>query len=168
MFKLYENRFFGSEDDLVKAFISKYKNRDISFGDKFIRGEYFEQIRIPEVRRVSDLVVKCEKSRLINIEFKLSDYACVMRQAKDHLRWADYSYICAPINSLEIFPQSFVLELIERGIGLIVGNEKTFVEVFRAKHNTYKKGKVKEFRLNVLNRINKKAKDAKGNPSLFD
>lgn len=168
MFRLEQNRFYGSEDDLVKAFVKLFKDEGLEFGDKLIIGEYYEQVSIPEIGRRSDLIIKCGNSRLINIEFKLVDYSCVFSQATDHMRWADYSYVCLPMNSMRMIPQYFISNLVEKGIGLIVGNGSTFYEVFRARHITYKMGKIKDFRLNVLNRINKKAKDAKGSPSLFD
>lgn len=147
-----EKPFWGSEDEFVKLFISKYKNEQLLFGSELVKGEYFEQIRIPEVGRVSDLIIQCNR-RLINIEFKLGDWNCVLHQAKDHLKWADYSYVCVPTNYLTGFPQSFCLELLSNGIGLIVGDRNTFTEIFRAKHNTYKTKKIKEFRLKVLSRI---------------
>ena len=151
-----ENPFWGYEDQLVKKFISKYKNKELLFGSELVKGEYFEQIRVPEIGRVSDLIIKCGK-RLINVEFKLTDWACVLQQAKDHLKWADYSYVCLPSNQMTHFPQSFCLQLIENGIGLIIGDNNTFTEVFRAKHNTYKSKKIKSFRLNVIERINFKS-----------
>ena len=156
MIWLHKNNFKGSEDDLVKSFLRIFKDESFLFGDKYIKGECYEQIRVPEIGRRSDLIIKCGDRRLINIEFKLRDHNYVLKQAKDHLHWADYSYICMPMNHLSFLYQGFFLELIESGIGLMVGNDDTFIQVLRAKHNTYKKGKDKQFRLNVLNRLVKK------------
>ena len=153
MFLLQKSIFYGSEDDLVKSFIKKCKDETLIFGNNRIKGEYYEQIRVPEIGRVSDLIIKCGDRRLINIEFKLSDHNYVLKQAKDHLYWADYSYICMPIDHLAYLPQGYFLELIKKGIGFIAGNDDTFIQVLRARHNTYKKGKDKQFRLNVLNRL---------------
>lgn len=154
MFRSWKNSFNGSEDDLVKAFISFYQKEELIFSnDQYIVGQYYEQIRIKSIGRVSDLIIKCTESRLINIEFKLGDYQCLLRQAKDHLKWADYSYVCVPINYLRIFPQSFCHELLEARIGLIVGSNDNFIEIFKAKHNTYKKGKSKEIRNLVLDKL---------------
>lgn len=150
VFRLPENNFFDSEDDLVKAFIEKFRDVDILFGEIGIKGKYYEQIRIPEIGRVSDLIIRCGDSRLINIEFKLKDYLCVMKQATDHLKWADYSYICVPINALRTFPQTFVPRIVEANIGLLVGDGEVFVELIRAKHNTYKAAKDKNIRRKVL------------------
>lgn len=153
MFKLYENRFTGSEDTLVKSFIEKYKDQELDFGNTWVKGKYYEQVRIREINRISDLIVRCGDSRLINIEFKLGDWHCVLQQAIDHLKWCDYSYVCVPVNYLRVFPQRFCNELLDKRIGLIVGTSQTFFEVFRAKHNTYKAGKSKELRLKVLNHL---------------
>jgi len=156
MFRLKENRFIGSEDDLVKSFIEKFKDEGLIFGQHTFKGEYFEQIRIKEIGRVSDLIIKVGDSRLINIEFKLGDWNCLLNQAKDHLKWADYSYACVPINWLRVFPRQFCKSILENKIGLLVGSEDTFIEVFRAKHNTYSSGKSKELRNKVLNDLKKK------------
>lgn len=153
MFRLLENKSYQYEDDLVKAFIEKFKDQELNFGNDWVKGEFFEQVRVPEIGRISDLVVCCGERRLINIEFKLGDYACLENQCIDHLKWADYSYACVPINWLRIYPQSFCESLLRRGIGLIVGSKDTFIEVFRAKHNTYKAGKSKELRTKVYRTI---------------
>lgn len=153
MFKLHENNFHGSEDELVKLFIKKYEDRELIFGDNFIKGEYFEQVSIPQIRRISDLIIVCGERRIINIEFKLGDWNCLVNQCSDHLKWADYSYACVPINFLRVYPKDFCKILIAKGIGLVVGSNETFFEVFRAKHNTYKNGKSKELRNIVLRKL---------------
>lgn len=150
MFRLPEYNFFESEDDLVKAFIEKFRDVDILFGEIGILAKFYEQIRIPEIGRVSDLILRCGDSRLINIEFKLHDYLCVIEQATDHLKWADYSYICVPINALRTFPLTFVSRITDANIGLIVGDGDVFIELIRAKHNTFKAGKQKKIRRKVL------------------
>lgn len=153
---IVENPYWGYEDTFVKMFIAKYKDREFLFGHDLVKGEFYEQIRVPEIGRVSDLIIKLGR-RLVNIEFKLSDWSCVLQQGKDHLAWADYSYVCVPTNYLTSFPQKFCLELLNNGIGLIVGDKNTFTEIFRAKHNTYKNGKNKAYRTKVLERINNKS-----------
>lgn len=152
MFRLRENAWTGTEDQMVKLFIEKYKETDLIFGHDFIRGKYYEQVHVPEINRRSDLVIVAEK-RLINIEFKLGDHKCLMKQAEDHMRWADYNYVCVPINFLRIYPVRFVPKLLEKKIGLLACAKGSFVEIFRAKHNTYKAGKEKPIRENVLKKL---------------
>ncbi|WP_272152127.1 hypothetical protein [Tenacibaculum aiptasiae] len=156
MFRLKENTFWGTEDELVKTFIKKFNGKELRFGENLIGANYYEQIRINEIGRISDLIVECG-SRLINIEFKLIDYGCVFEQSKDHLKWADYSYVCMPANALRVCPNYFMKGLFELGIGLIAGTPNTFIEVIRARHNTYKNMKTKEIR----NIVNRKVRDAK-------
>lgn len=79
MFRLQENRFTGSEDTLVKLFIETYKDTELAFGDGWEKGQFYEQVRVPEIGRVSDLVIVCQ-SRLINVEFKLRDWNCLLNQ----------------------------------------------------------------------------------------
>ena len=52
------------------------------------------EFRVPEVGRISDHVLLINNKRAINIECKLEDIEGVIRQAKDHLGWCDYSVIC--------------------------------------------------------------------------
>lgn len=158
MFRLHENRFTGVEDTLVKSFIDKYKDYELDFGDNSDTGAFYEQVRVPEIGRISDLVIICQH-RIVNIEFKLGDWKCLLSQSIDHLKWCDYSYVCVPINCLRMYPQVFCEELLKNGIGLIVGSNDTFIEVFRARHNTFKNGKDKSLRSKVFSRI--------GEPNLF-
>jgi len=156
MFRDYSDVFEGSEDDMVKMFIKKFIDRELIFGDKWIRGKYYEQVSVLEVGRVSDLIVMCGSRRLINIEFKLKNYSCVFQQAKDHLKWCDYSYICIPFDLLIWIPRSFIKDVLEAGIGLLAATKTTFIEVFRARHNTYKSGKSKTLRTKVFIRLQSK------------
>lgn len=156
MFRLPQNTFHGSEDDLVKAFIRMQKPHSLAFSSGWAKGHYYEQVRIPEVRRVSDLIVKCGR-RLINVEFKLSDYDCVLSQAKSHTRWADYSYIAIPINLLAHLPFGYTQRVQDAGVGLIGVSGDTIVEVFKAKYQTYKAGKDREIRNAVKDRLVKKS-----------
>ena len=150
MFNNWDNRFTGTEDQMVKQFIREFKPKSLRFSDTFVRAQYYEQVRIPQISRVSDLIVRAGDSRLINIEFKLDDWDCLMRQARDHMKWCDYGYVCVPLTYLSWKPHRHVNFLLSKGIGLIGATNDTFVEVFKAKHNTYKKGKSKEIRNSVL------------------
>lgn len=154
MFRLSNHKFKGSENEFARLFIEKYKGIELSFNNDNIPGDFFEQVRIDQIKRVSDLIVKCGNTRLINIEFKIRDHNCLLSQTKDHLKWADYSYACVPSSYLEIFPQLFVQSLLDNGIGLIVGSGDVFIEVFQARFNAYKNGfKVKDLRYKVMSKI---------------
>ena len=54
-----------------------------------------------------------------------------------------------PTNALAFSPTYFLPAVIEHGLGLLVGAEDSFIEIRRAKHNTYKAGKVKDIRNKV-------------------
>ena len=115
MFRLHENRFTGVEDTLVKSFIDKYKDYELDFGDNSDTGAFYEQVRVPEIGRISDLGIMCQH-RVVNIEFKLGDWKCLLSQSIDHLKWCDYSYVCVPINWLRMYPQVFYEEILKNGI----------------------------------------------------
>lgn len=81
------------------------------------------QVRIPEVKRISDVVVVVTKGKIVNIELKIRDLAGVIKQATDHLHWADYSYICIP--SWVFIPRRMYLELVKKGIGVLYWEPET-------------------------------------------
>jgi len=78
---------------------------------------------------------------------------CVLKQANDHCKWADYSYICVPVNALKNQSRDFMRELFASNIGLIVANENSFFEVLKASYNTFKNGKDKNIRSIVSQKI---------------
>lgn len=158
MFNLPENNFIGSEDEMVKNFITAFIYRDIRFSNNWLKGVFYEQIRVPEIKRISDLIIYCSDRRLINIEFKLKDHKCVLSQASDHLRWADYSFICIPFTCYSFLPKNYITKLKSKGIGLILSTEYSFIELIRPKHNSYKNGKNREIRNIMLNRIKQSSK----------
>lgn len=96
--------------------------------------KYRDEVRVQEVGRIADfLVVKANK--LINIEAKCNDYACMMKQLCDHSDYCDYSF--AFITNYSMTPKDFKEKLAKRGYGLIVwDNEtKTITEVLESHHN---------------------------------
>lgn len=153
MFNTYENSFGGSEDELVKLFMEKYRNKVFWFGHNHYSPEYHEQIRIKEVSRISDLVIKFGDKRLVNIEFKLNAHGGVYGQAKDHAKWADYSYICIPVNTIQHADRSFLSNLHRERIGLVLGTKDSFFDMIPAGYKTDKEGKDRKIRQNVLNTI---------------
>lgn len=154
MFPNYPHRYNGSEDVFVKKFIKLIAHQKLYFGKRGLKGKFHEQISIPSIRRTSDLIIYTKTNdRLINIEFKLKDHKCLMKQATDHLKWCDYSYVCVPASLYINYPKNYSQRLRDKGIGLILGNAETFMEIFRAKYNSYKGGKNKEIRNFVKNKL---------------
>ena len=107
---------------------------------EFANAKVYREVRIPEVSRISDLIVQITPRKIVNIECKLFQYTEVMGQAKDHLRWADYSYICLHSNSM--LPPYIMRNMIDAGLGLMFWSRETgLIDVVGAEHNTYKAGK---------------------------
>ena len=75
------------------------------------------EFRVPEVGRISDHVLLINNRRVVNFECKLDDVGTVIRQAKDHLKWCDYSVIIMPPDSRYI-ANNYKAECIREGIGL--------------------------------------------------
>ncbi len=75
------------------------------------------EFSVPEVCRISDHVLLIAGKRVINLECKLQDIGCVIKQAKDHLNWCDYSIIIIPPD-YNYVANSYKLECIQHGIGL--------------------------------------------------
>ena len=93
----------------------------------------WRQIHDVRVGRISDIVI-LKGAQLINIECKLDDVGGVLNQAKDHLKWAHYSYIAMPTTAW-ISPDWCKL-MIEHGIGLFLWDHKvkTLVEAIYGKY----------------------------------
>lgn len=75
------------------------------------------EFRIPEVGRISDHTLLINDRRVVNLECKLNDIGCVIRQAKDHLQWCDYSIIIIPPDSTYI-ANEYKYDCMKHGIGL--------------------------------------------------
>lgn len=118
------------------------------FGD--IDPKVYREVGIPEIDRISDIIVKINDRRIINIECKLTEHSSVLDQAKDHLKWADYSYIC--LHAFALTPNYFIQKIIDLGIGLLLWVPQLTVEVLPAYHNTIKKGK----NIELHKKVNKK------------
>lgn len=88
------------------------------------------QCEVPFLSRCIDMVLLDKKNRVITIEFKLKDWRHAIEQAYDHMRGADYAYICIPMTH----PSKLLIsELNKYGIGLLLyhssctGEEKVTV-----------------------------------------
>lgn len=114
-----ENDMQEQVDKILKQHKIEDFARDPVYGWKKIEIPkiVLREFRVPEVGRISDHVLLINNRRVINFECKLDDIGGVIRQAKDHLRWCDYSIIIMPPDSRYV-ANSYKQELIEKGIGL--------------------------------------------------
>jgi len=122
---------------------------------KYHSGDVFKEVRIPDIGRISDIIVLITDRKIINVECKLLDYTTVLEQAKDHLKWCDYSYIC--LHADAYIPGYITYKILKAGIGLIVwrkGEKPT--EVIQAYWN---KNKDKALRAQVLGILRRKKKE---------
>lgn len=130
----------GSEDamqeDLARVLAEKKWRQDSghSWDVRIIKGTVIREFRIPEIRRISDIVLYVSPRKIFNIECKLTNYTEVLEQAKDHQKWCDYSYICLHADCY--IPSYIVEDMIKHGIGLLFwrSGEKP-VEAVQAHHN---------------------------------
>lgn len=115
----------------------------------------YREIYVPEISRRSDLVVFFSKRKIFNIECKLFDAGEVIRQAKDHLSWADYSYICFPHNVY--LPNYRREQILKNKLGLLFWiPEVGLIEGIMAEHNTDKDKLIRKNLINSLRIIDMK------------
>jgi hypothetical protein len=87
----------------------------------------YMEVPCPQVGRRSDIVLSAGKrTKYYNVECKIVDVKKVIEQAKDHLRWADYSYICLKANTY--IPQYRIKDMLEFNIGLLLWNPGVIME----------------------------------------
>lgn len=140
-----------------KEFNARFENHYI--GEK---AKIYKEIRIPNIGRISDIILHITDRVIINIECKLSDYTTVLEQAKDHLYWADYSYIC--LYHSAFIPNYVFHKIIMHGIGLIYwfGNDR-FAEVLPAYKNRKYNKEIRSAILKILNTKQQKITGEKEN-----
>lgn len=119
-----------------------------SFHKIAVTPKIYREVRIPTIGRISDVIIRITDRRIINIECKLHDYGMVIRQATDHLKWADYSYVC--LFSETYLPAYELDGMITNGIGLLLWHPNYMVEVLQSGFN---KNKDKQLRETVLKRL---------------
>jgi len=111
----------------------------------------YREVHVPEIGRISDIIVYFSDRKIFNIECKLFDANEVLKQAKDHLLWADYSYACFPGNIY--LPNYRRKQMIEHGIGLLYYiPESGLIEGIMAEYNL-KKNKDTLIRRNLLSTL---------------
>lgn len=142
------NTHNGSEvvmqDDVVKLLLS---NR-LYEGARNV--QLYTEVPCPQVGRRSDIVLVVGKQKsYYNIECKIVNVAKVLEQAKDHLRWADYSYICLKTDTY-IAPYQ-IQEMIKFNIGLLLWEPEILVECLQTRKSKYI---IKPLRAGVIETIN--------------
>ena len=145
------------EDEMQRQVAEYFSQRKFvpsnwnGYVNSMITPKVYREVRISQIGRISDIIIYITDRKIINIECKMAGYDEVIRQAKDHLSWADYSYVCFHANSY--LPSSSVRDLLNNGIGLLLWIPEIFTEVIQATHN---KKKDKAIHNKVLNILKKK------------
>jgi len=109
--------------------------KDRYYGNRIILKVYRE-VGITQIGRISDIIIYITDRKIVNIECKMIGYEEVLRQAKDHLKWADYSYVCFFADTY--LPAYIIDEMITNGIGLLLWKPEIFVEVIQSGYNKFK------------------------------
>jgi|GEM_PF-6326744 hypothetical protein len=153
------NYSLGYCEDTMQANVEKWlldytfwRSTEGGYSREKVNPKTYREVHIPEIGRRSDLIVYFSSRKVFNIECKLFNVEEVVKQAKDHLYWADYSYICFPHNVY--MPNYQKKQILEHGIGLLYWiPEFGLVESIMAEHNKSKKDKL--IRKNVLRKLKK-------------
>ncbi len=134
----YTNSYSDITELEIQKSVMKYLI-EYEYYDKRGGKDIFSEVYIPEVRRISDIILWFNKKTLINIECKKFDVGGVILQAKSHLRWADYSYACMPSNAY--ISNDHRLDMINSGIGLLIWDIETKkpIEAIFGKYNSDEK-----------------------------
>jgi hypothetical protein len=161
-----------SEDEMQQKVAEYFAARKFLSNDpftKYIIPKVYREVHISGVSRISDVIIYLTDRRIINIECKLVDYNFVFNQAKDHLSWADYSYICLPADTY--LPAYIIDKMINLGIGLLFWSPDYFVEVIQSGYNKSKDKQLREKVVKLLKRINQQntgKKEVAGQIVMFD
>lgn len=154
------NYSLGYAEDRMQADVQKWlhkytfwRSTEGGYSREKVKLKTYREIHIPEIGRRSDLIVFFSKRKIFNIELKLFDTGEVLRQALDHKRWANYSYICMPHNVY--IPDCDKQRMIKEGIGLLLWiPEFGLIESIYAVHQTA--GQLnKQIRDNVLKTLHR-------------
>jgi len=142
------NTHDGSEalmqDDVVKLLLS----------NKLYEGarnvQLYTEVPCPQVGRRSDIVLVIGKRKsYYNIECKIVDVKKVLEQAKDHLRWADYSYVC--LKSDAYIAPHYIQKMLDFNIGLLLWKPGVLVECLQTRKSKFI---IEPLRAGVIETIN--------------
>ncbi len=117
----------------------------------------YREVNISSIGRISDVIIYITDRKIVNIECKLADYGTVISQARDHLKWADYSYVCLFADTY--LPAYEIDRMITNGIGLLLWRPDNFIEVIQSGYN---KAKDKSIRDNVIKILKKRDAEVTG------
>ena len=159
------------EYDMQKAVAKYFTEHPFMHQSGYVMDEVdckvYREVSIPSIRRISDVIVQVTPRKIFNIECKNNDVAGVIKQAVDHLRWVDYSYIC--LHARTYLPNYEIRNMLKHGIGLLLwqGENKhwedpsldrpeALVDVIGAQHNTKKAGHLDpDLRSKVMKKLKK-------------
>lgn len=83
------------------------------------------ECEIPFLSRCIDMVLIDQSNKITTIEFKLTKWRDAIAQAYDHMRGADYAYVCMPKKNPS---DKLINELKRNGIGLLLYDEQAPVD----------------------------------------
>lgn len=127
------NTHSGSEDEMQKDLPELLFTNRLYDGAKNIN--IYREVPCPQVGRISDIVLSIRHKMFYNIECKIVDIQSVLKQAKDHLRWADYSYVCLKHDTYIATYQ--IKEMIEFGIGLLLWKPGELMECVQSSKSKF-------------------------------
>lgn len=83
------------------------------------------ECEIPFLSRCIDMVLIDQSNKVITIEFKLTKWRNAIEQAYDHMRGANYAYVCLPKKEPS---DKLIKELKQNGIGLLLYDEEASID----------------------------------------
>lgn len=102
------------------------------------------ECEIPFLSRCIDMVLIDNSDKITTIEFKLTKWKDAIAQAYDHMRGADYAYVCLPKKKPS---ENLIKELKQNGIGLLLYDEQAADE---EKIDIYLRAEESSRRVNIL------------------
>lgn len=102
------------------------------------------ECEIPFLSRCIDMVLIDNSDKITTIEFKLTKWKDAIAQAYDHMRGADYAYVCLPKKKPS---ENLIRELKQNGIGLLLYDEQAADE---EKIDIYLRAEESNRRVNIL------------------
>lgn len=102
------------------------------------------ECEIPFLSRCIDMVLIDNSDKITTIEFKLTKWKDAIAQAYDHMRGADYAYVCLPKKKPS---EKLIKELKQNGIGLLLYDEQAADE---EKIDIYLRAEESSRRVNIL------------------
>ena len=137
----------GCEDDMQREVAETFRNQEFYTGS-YVKPKIYREVTIPEIGRRSDVIVQVTPRKIFNIECIIVDANGVVSQAIDHLKWADYSYVC--IHDRAYIATYIVREMLKYGIGLLLWKQGVLTEAFGAEYNKGKDKRIRELVMKSL------------------